>query len=187
MTFRVLHVCTGNICRSPMAEHLMRHGLAARGVAGLEVLSAGTHGLVGEPVFRHAATQLTGRGIDCSAFQAQRLQADLVAGADLVLGATREHRAAAVTLFPRAAAWTFTLRELDRLLTGADPSQLPAEPEERARALVGMAARQRGIIRADRPQDDDVTDPYGGPAEGYPPAARLKEASLTRWLDLVAG
>ena len=73
MTFRVLVVCTGNICRSPMAEHLLRAGLAARGVEGVEVSSAGTHGLVGEPVQQHASAVLTERGIDHSAFAARRL------------------------------------------------------------------------------------------------------------------
>ena len=187
MTFRVLHVCTGNICRSPVAEHLMRAALAGRNVEGVEVLSAGTHGLVGEGVFPHAATELSQRGIDSAGFRARRLTADLVAEADLVLGATREHRAAAVTLQPRAASRTFTLREFDRLLSVVVPTGLPDDPVERARLLVAQAAGQRGLIRADRPEDDDVTDPYGGPASGYPPMARLVEASLQRWLDLVAG
>ena len=186
MTFRVLVVCTGNICRSPMAEHLLRAGLAARGVEGVEVSSAGTHGLVGEPVQEHAAAVLTQRGIDHSAFSARRLDADLVRDADLVLGASREHRAAAVTLVPRAAARTFTIRELDRLLAGVAPTDLPTEPAERAPALVAAAARQRGLAHPDRPEDDDVTDPYGGPPAGYPPTARLLEASLQRVLDLLA-
>jgi protein-tyrosine phosphatase len=183
--FRVLHVCTGNICRSPMAEHLMRAGLTERGLDGFEVASAGTHGLVGEPVFTHAGTELSGRGIDHSAFQARRLAAELVAEADLVLTSTREHRAAAVTLVPRAASKSFTLREFDRLLSAVDPAGLPDDPVERARALVPAAARQRGLVRPDRPEDDDVSDPYGGPAEGYAPTARLIEATLLRWLDLL--
>jgi protein-tyrosine phosphatase len=187
MTFTVLVVCTGNICRSPMAEHLLRAGLAARGVEGVEVSSAGTHGLVGEPVQEHAAAVLAERGIDHSAFCARRLDADLVAGADLVLGASREHRAAAVTLVPRAAARAFTIRELDRLLARVDPTGLPADPAERARALVVAAGRQRGTAHPDRPEDDDVTDPYGGPAAGYPPTARLLDASLQRFLDLLGG
>ena len=187
MSFRVLHVCTGNICRSPMAEHLLRAGLAARGVEGVEVSSAGTHGLVGEPVQQHAAAVLTERGIDHSAFAARRLDADLVAGADLVLGASREHRAAAVTLVPRAAGRTFTIRELDRLLARVDPAELPTDPGERAPALVVAAARQRGMAHPERPEDDDVADPYGGPAAGYAPTARLLDASLQRFLDILGG
>jgi protein-tyrosine phosphatase len=183
MPFKVLHVCTGNICRSPMAEHLMRAGLAERGIEGIEVSSAGTYGLVGEPVFTHAGAELTSRGIDHAAFQARRLAKELVEEADLVLTSTRDHRAAAVTLVPRAASKTFTLREFDRLLSAVPAPE--GDPLERAAALVPAAARQRGIVRADRPEDDDVTDPYGGPAEGYPPTARLIEATLARFLDLL--
>lgn len=184
-TFRVLHVCTGNICRSPMAEHLMRAGLATRGIRGVEVSSAGTHGLEGHPVQEHAGAVLTRRSVDAGAFRARRLLADHVASADLVLTATREHRAAAVTLAPRAASRTFTLRELDRLLGAVDVTDLPVDPVERAAALVRAAAGQRGLVRAPRPEDDDITDPYGGPASGYPPCADLIDASLQRWLDLL--
>ena len=187
MTFRVLHVCTGNICRSPMAEHLMRAGLAARGVEGVEVSSAGTRGLEGLPVQEHALAELTGRAVSADAFRARRLLAEHVAEADLVLGATRAHRAAAVTLVPRAAARTFTLREHDLLLSRVDPDDLPADQVERAHVLVQRAAGQRGLVRADRPEDDDVPDPYGGPASAYPPCALLIERSLQRWLDLMAG
>ena len=183
MTFRVLHVCTGNICRSPMAEHLMRAGLAARGVDGVEVSSAGTHGLVGAPIHGPAAAALG--ALDSSAFRARRLTEELVAAADLVLTSTRAHRAAAVTLVPRASSRTFTVRELDRLLAAVDPVGLPADPAERGVALVAAAARQRGLVRPDRPEDDDVDDPYGGPDAGYPPTARLLDASLQRLLDLL--
>lgn len=187
MTFRVLHVCTGNICRSPMAEHLMRDGLARRGVTGVEVSSAGTRALVDQPVQEHAGAELARRGVRADAFRARLLTEELVAAADLVLTATRAHRAAAVTLVPRAAGRTFTLRELDRLLTRVDPADLPADPAQRPAALVRAAAAQRGLVRADRPEDDDVADPYGGPPAGYVPCAALVESSLQRWLDLAAG
>jgi protein-tyrosine phosphatase len=187
VSFHVLVVCTGNICRSPMAEHLLRAGLAARGVDGIEVSSAGTHGLVGEPVHEHAAAVLAARAIDATGFCARRLDAELVAGADLVLGASREHRAAAVTLVPRAAARSFTVRELDRLLSAVDIRDLPRDAADRARVLVTAAAGQRGLVRPERPGDDDITDPYGGPAAGYAPTARLIDAALQRFVDLLGG
>jgi protein-tyrosine phosphatase len=186
VTFHILHVCTGNICRSPMAEHLMRAGLDRRGIAHVEVASAGTHGLEGHPVQEHAAAALAARDIASDAFRARRLVQDHVASADLVLAASREHRAAAVTLVPRAASRTFTLREFDRLLSRVDAGDLPVDPEDRAAALVRAAAGQRGLVRPDRPEDDDVTDPYGGPASGYPPCADLVERSLQRWLALMS-
>jgi protein-tyrosine phosphatase len=182
VSFHVLHVCTGNICRSPMAEYLMRAGLSS---PEIEVSSAGTHGLVGERVQKHAAAVLTARGIDAKAFRARRLDEDLVSGADLVLTATRKHRAAAVLLEPRASARAFTLREFDRLLSAVDPTGLPLDPEQRARALVVAAAAQRGLIRPDRPEDDDIDDPYGEPASQYPVCGALIEASLGRWLALM--
>lgn len=183
--FAVLAVCTGNICRSPLAEHLLRAGLAARGIEDVDVSSAGTHGLVGEPVQEHAAAALRMRGLDPSAFFARRLDEGLVSAADVVVAMSREHRAAAVTLVPRAAPRVFTLRELDRLLTTADRAGLPDIPAERARALVVAAARRRGLVRPERPEDDDIADPYGGPAAAYAPCADLIESSLQRFLSLL--
>ena len=187
--FRVLFVCTANICRSPMAEHLLREGLRARlgeAAEGFVIGSAGTHGHVGWPMDDTAReTLLSGYGLDGTAFRARLLDAALVQEADLVLTATREHRAAAVTLHPRAASKSFTLREFDRLLSVTEP---PAgEPVERAHALVAAAAAQRGLIRPDRAKDDDVTDPYRGPAAEYLECATLLHASLQRPLDLIAG
>jgi protein-tyrosine phosphatase len=142
-TFRVLHVCTGNICRSPMAERLMRSMLDAawpEQAPRFVIESAGTWGHSGSPMEPHALTTLAGLGADGTGFLARELVADHVAGADLVLGATRDHRAAAVVLHPRAAARTFTLREFARLTLDVDGAGLPDDDAvERARALVRAA------------------------------------------------
>ncbi|MGB8652823.1 MAG: hypothetical protein WCD35_19415 [Mycobacteriales bacterium] len=199
MTFRVLHVCTGNICRSPLAEHLMRAGLQERlgpAAADFVVESAGTWGHTGAGMEPFALSTLAAFGVDGASFRARELVAEHVAGADLVLTATRDHRAAAVVLHPRAAARTFTLREFDRLLSALDPGLDPAlgpaaEPAgdrvERARALVRAAAGKRGIVRPERPEDDDVVDPYQGPESGFTACGRLVHATLQRPLDLLAG
>lgn len=191
MTFRVLHVCTGNICRSPMGEQLMRVGLEQRlgpEAGAFEIASAGTWGHEGSPMEPFALTTLAVYGVDGSQFTARELIAEHVANADLILGATREHRAAAVVLQPRAARRTFTLREFDRLLSGIDPVSLPTgDRVERAQAVVLAAASQRGIVRPDRPADDDVTDPYQGPESGFTACGELVLATLQRPLDLLAG
>jgi protein-tyrosine phosphatase len=168
-----------------MAEHLTRAGLTARDITGLDVVSAGTHAAVGYPVQEHAAGALGALGIASEAFRARHLDADLVASADLILAASREHRAASVTLAPRSASRTFTLREFDRLLRGAMVRDLPSDTPARAEALVQAAASMRGRVRPERPGDDDIIDPYGGPASGYPPCAALIDSALQYWLNLL--
>ena len=126
-------------------------------------------------------------GVDGADFRARELVAEHVVGADLVLGATREHRAAAVVLHPRAASRTFTLREFARLASAVDPASLGAQdPVERARELVRAAASQRGLVPPDRPSDDDLADPYQGPVRGFEVCGDLVRSSLQRPLDLIA-
>jgi len=180
--FRVLHVCTGNICRSPMAEALMRHQVAqgwpeqAHRVA---ISSAGTWGHTGSPMEPFALSTLAGRGVDGEAFRARELVAEHVATADLVLTATRDHRAAAVVLHPRAAARTFTLREFARLLAGVPAEALPAsDVVQRGHALVRSAGSRRGLVPPARPSDDDLADPYQAPASAFAACADLVSASL---------
>ncbi|MBK5308180.1 MAG: protein-tyrosine-phosphatase [Frankiaceae bacterium] len=189
--FRVLHVCTGNICRSPLAEHLMRDGLRTRlGDAAdrFVVESAGTWGHTGSPMETYALSTLATYALDGSAFSARELVAEHVVAADLILGATREHRAAAVVLHPRAAARTFTLREFARLTAGVDPTALPSgDAVERARALVVAAAANRGLVPPERPRDDDVDDPYQAPASAFATCGALVHATLQGPLDLLGG
>ncbi|HVF20954.1 MAG TPA: hypothetical protein VNA14_12040, partial [Mycobacteriales bacterium] len=110
--FDLLTICTGNICRSPMAERIAAAHFGAElsvaDAARFRVHSAGTHGLEGWEVNPPAAAQLEARGVPYADFRARRLICDMVTSADLVLGATREHRSAAVSLNPRGSARTFT-------------------------------------------------------------------------------
>jgi protein-tyrosine phosphatase len=180
--FRVLHVCTGNICRSPMAEHLMR-AMVEQGwpeqADRVEISSAGTWGHTGSPMEPFALSTLAERGVDGTPFRARELVAEHVAGADLVLAATRDHRAAAVVLHPRAAARTFTLREFSRLTADVPADALPGgDLVERAQALVRLAAQRRGLVPPRRPSDDDLADPYQAPASAFGACADLVTSSL---------
>lgn len=155
MTFHVLTVCTGNICRSPLVERLLAQGFAG---ADVEVSSGGTRAMVGDPMQMQSQEILEGYGGDATGFVARLLTPELVADADLVLALTRRHRSEVVQLHPRATRYTFTLRELARLVPG---EPLPGEtPGERLRALVPLAASRRGLVPVDDPADDDIVDPY---------------------------
>jgi protein-tyrosine phosphatase len=187
----VLHVCTGNICRSPISEHLMRAGLGARlGPLADRVVveSAGIRGLHARPMEAGAAIALEAYGIEGSGFRARELTAQLVADADLVPGASREHRAAAVVLHPRAFGRSFTLREFARLCALVPADELPeGDLRTRARALVRAAGALRGhSIRTD-PADDDVADPYRRPQAAFAACAEAVDHALQIPLDLLGG
>src|SRR3954452_21976252 len=141
MPFSVLHVCMGNICRSPMAERLFLHALRERVGDTGDFLShgAGTGSWhVGEPMNPPAARQLAARGVDASGFAARTLSKAMIDDSDLILCATSEQVDRVLTLLPAAAAKTFVLGEFGRLLHGVDLADLPPDsaPLHRAVALV---------------------------------------------------
>lgn len=89
----VLLVCTGNICRSPLAEAMLRGELASRGATDITVLSAGTGAWDGAPASEGAYLVGLEHELDLSAHRARLLTRDLVQQADLVLTMARHHRA----------------------------------------------------------------------------------------------
>jgi protein-tyrosine phosphatase len=73
---KILFVCHGNICRSPMAEFVMKHKLASAGIEGFEVASAATSTEeIGNPVYPPARRMLNSHGIDCSGKHARQMTA----------------------------------------------------------------------------------------------------------------
>src|SRR5438034_1009041 len=92
-TKRILLVCTGNICRSPLAAALLERALVERGIEGLAVASAGTGAWDGAPVSEGAYLVGLERGLDLSGHRARLLTRELVDGADLILTMARHHRA----------------------------------------------------------------------------------------------
>jgi glycine hydroxymethyltransferase len=110
----ILFVCTGNVCRSPMAEGLFRH--AVRDRDGLTVSSAGVGAINGQPPSSHAIRAMKELGVDLGFMRSRMLTAEMVQQADYIFGMTRGHVDAIALLYPQAAEKVFLLREFDETL-----------------------------------------------------------------------
>ena len=105
---KILFVCTGNVCRSPMAEGLLRHML--RGRNDIQVTSAGLGALEGVGATGAAIEVMAELGIDISSHVSQSLGSELVRQADFILTMTRQHYDAIQALHPAAAEKAFLVR-----------------------------------------------------------------------------
>ncbi len=168
-TFRVLVVCTANLCRSPMAEYLLRSELSHRWPAGAKtwaIGSAGIHAESGAPIHPRAGKALGRRNIDTSEFRSRRGSQAAVEEADLILTATREHRSAVVTLVPAAVRRTFTLGQFARMASavthmgGWNPGEFP-DGATAGRALLEQSVVARSTLQPIDPSREDVADPIG--------------------------
>ncbi|WP_433297359.1 phosphotyrosine protein phosphatase [Actinoplanes sp. CA-030573] len=168
--FTVLHVCMGNICRSPMAERLLARAVQDRvGEAAGQLVrsvSAGTGGWhEGEEMNPPAARQVRARGGSVTGFEARKLRGDFIDEADLIFTATADQYDYVVALRPDAADRTFVMGEFGRLLASVDPESLPpgdGKPQsvhDRGVAIVEAVHRLRG---PEGPlPGDDLDDPWG--------------------------
>lgn len=160
---RILYVCTANICRSASAAALMGDAVRAHpALAGIEVASAGTHARTGSSGCG-LAPALAGRA---DVHRSQPLTRQLVAWADLVLAASRDHRSAVVLLDPAARPRTFTIRQAGR---------------------ISAWLREAGMVSA-------AGDGGSGPHDAADPRAHVApigrgEEAVTRWVvaELDAG
>ena len=110
----ILFLCTGNVCRSPMAEGLFRH--AVRGRGEFRIVSAGIGAVDGQPPTPHSVQAMKEIGLDISAQRSRALTTEMVRSADLILGMTHSHTDTVMLLYPSAAEKTFLLREFDETL-----------------------------------------------------------------------
>lgn len=190
--FRLIFVCTGNICRSPFAEMITRHLLVARlgerVAARFEVSSAGVGAVVGAQMHPYTRDELMPWGLDGIAagrFAARQLQMSMVHASDLVLGANPSHRSMIVERSPESMATSFSVREFARLANAVDPAWLPDEPVKRARALVEEARKQRGLVPMGE-GEDRIPDPMGRPHEAHRRAAMLIVDAVKSIVDRIA-
>jgi len=134
---RIVVVCSGNTCRSAMAEAMLRRALADEfgGRAdGVAVESAGISAREGDPASENARAVMMERGLDISSHRARLLTEDVIEGADLMLVMTSAHRRAVLSRHPSMEGKVFTLNEFAGLAPELGP---------------------------------DTHDPFGGPVEVY--------------------
>lgn len=122
----VLFVCTANICRSPVAEGLLRQRLQARGLAGWQVSSAGTWAMQQRSASENSVIVMAAQGIDIRAHRAQMVSGELLAVVDLVLCMETGHAEALQVEFPDYANKIYLLTEMvGRHYSISDPYGAP--------------------------------------------------------------
>ncbi|MAP64009.1 MAG: low molecular weight phosphatase family protein [Microbacterium sp.] len=164
----LITVCTGNICRSPLAAQLLQTRLAD---LDPRVTSAGTRGLRSARMTRESAYLAQHLGVPAEVSSTHRsrfLQENDLATPDLIIAMTREHRRDIAELAPARLRHTFTVREFARLAAATPDADLLSSAEAagaaggaRLRAAAEVLAARRGLTPppAD-PEDDDVVDPF---------------------------
>jgi protein-tyrosine phosphatase len=170
---RILTVCTGNICRSPYAAVLLRHGLEEVRPGAFEVTSAGTQALVGRPIDEGSAIRLAALGLADAEFRARLATSRVLRDQALVLVMTSAHKERVLEESPLAFRRTFTILELahalEDVVTRHDWQTLLADAGaddvvSRWTALPAIVAAHRRRMRL---EDRDVVDPYQRGARAF--------------------
>ena len=181
--FGVLFVCTGNICRSPTAEALARRELEHHPGVPIQVSSAGSHALEGNPAASRSLLAAATRGANLERHFARELTRRRVRAADLILCMAAEHRPFVLSYDRGAADRTFLLATFARVASQWD--WLATSPSE----LVALAAEH-----GREQEGDDIDDPLGHPAEAYAACAERLDglvvpviAALVKSMSVGAG
>jgi protein arginine phosphatase len=155
---KVLFVCTGNVCRSPMAEGFLRHEAARRGL-DIETRSTGTHAWYGRTATIDGRKVMNELGVPIDDHRTLELDDALVDWADLIIGMSREHTRDTVRAFPQAEGRTWTLKALLELL-----GDLPPYQETEAWLEEAWSRRDRVTLEG---AELDVEDPIGERQSAY--------------------
>lgn len=188
-TTRILFVCTGNTCRSPMAEGLCRAKAEREGLS-VEVRSAGVAAVDGAAVSKHTGDILREKGAAAGVTASAFLTAEAVRWADLILTMTMSHKRTLLERHPEAADKVYALREYAEY-DAAQADRLQELEALHADLQLKMALGQP-VTREEREKlyrlegqlpDYDISDPFGGSRRDYERAAQDIERALGRLFD----
>ena len=112
--YHILFVCSGNACRSPMAEGLLKKKLYPEFLKKVEIESAGTLGLIGSSATPMAIQVAQEKGVDISSHQSKPLTKELIEKADLILVMADHHKEFLRNNFPNSIDKVFLLTEFDK-------------------------------------------------------------------------
>lgn len=107
----ILFVCTGNTCRSSMAEGIFKHLLKNKNIDNINISSAGINAYEGEKANEKAVSVLKSQGIDITSHKSRQLTDNIIEASDLILTMTYNHKMAILKYAPKASKKVFTLRE----------------------------------------------------------------------------
>lgn len=155
----VLFVCTGNVCRSPAAELLLKQ-LLGTSASRFTIRSAGTKAVAEQPVDPTIASLLVHLGVRVDHFRSRALEVPMISSADLILTASTSHRAAVARLHPASLRKTLTLKQLARYA----PQILANSPRpSHTEQMIPWILESIPLARSRTPRDvsDSIIDPIG--------------------------